>query len=127
LSGFLHIEGGPSRVEQVLATNDVQTVEEQMAQLTAVLQQKEDELAALRQQTTALQQWEDELAMLRHQEATSQQRENELAALRQQVVASNERRGDEANAAMSQNSHQSAFAPISLEAIQRMIAEGVKA
>jgi hypothetical protein len=56
LSGFLHIEGGPSRVEQVLATNEVQTVEEQMAQLTAVLQQKEDELAALRQQTTALQQ-----------------------------------------------------------------------
>jgi hypothetical protein len=48
LSGFLHIEGGPSRVEQVLATNEVQTVEEQMAQLTAVLQQKEDELAVLR-------------------------------------------------------------------------------
>jgi hypothetical protein len=35
-------------VEQVLATNEGQTIEEQMAQLTFVLQQKEDELVALR-------------------------------------------------------------------------------
>jgi hypothetical protein len=65
--------------------------------------------------------------MLHRQAAASQQTENELAALRQQVVASNERQRNEANAAMSQNSHQSASATISLEAIQRMIAEGVKA
>jgi hypothetical protein len=58
--------------------------------------------------------------MLHHQAAASQQRENELATLRQQ-------RENESNAAMSQNSHQSASAPSSLEAIQRMIAEGVKA
>jgi predicted DNA-binding transcriptional regulator YafY len=58
--------------------------------------------------------------------ATSQQRENELAALCQQVAASNERQRNEANASMSQNSHQSASAPISLEAIQRIIAEGIK-
>jgi hypothetical protein len=37
-SGLLRIEGGPSHVEQVLATNEGQMVEEQMAQLTAVLQ-----------------------------------------------------------------------------------------
>jgi hypothetical protein len=43
------------------------------------------------------------------------------------VAASNERHRNEANAAMSQNSHQSASAPISLEAIQIIIAEGVKA
>jgi hypothetical protein len=43
------------------------------------------------------------------------------------VAASNERQRNEANAAMSQNSHQSASTPISLKAIQRMIAEGVKA
>jgi hypothetical protein len=55
-SGLLHIEGRPSHVEQVLATNEGQMVEEQMAQLTAVLQQKEDELAVLRQQTAVLQQ-----------------------------------------------------------------------
>jgi hypothetical protein len=65
--------------------------------------------------------------MLPCQAATSQQRENELAALRQHVVASNERQRNEANAAMSQNSHQLASAPISLEAIQRMNAEGIKA
>jgi hypothetical protein len=52
-----------------------------------------------------LQQQEDELAMLPCQAATSQQRENELAALRQHVVASNERQRNEANGAMSQNSH----------------------
>jgi hypothetical protein len=57
----------------------------------------------------------------------SQQRENELVALCQQVTASNERQRNEAKATMSQNSHQSTSAPISLEAIQRMIAEGVKA
>jgi hypothetical protein len=98
-----------------------------MAQLTAILQQKEDELAVLRQQTATLQQQEDELVTLRRQAAASQQRENELASLHQQVAASNERQRNEVNAAMSQNSHQSASAPISLEAIQRMIAEGVKA
>jgi hypothetical protein len=42
------------------------------------------------------------------------------------VAASNERQTNEVNAAMSQNSHQLASAPISLKAIQRMIAEGVK-
>jgi hypothetical protein len=46
-SGLLCIEGGPSHVEQLLATNEGQTVQEQMAQLTAILQQKEDELAML--------------------------------------------------------------------------------
>jgi chromosome segregation ATPase len=115
-SGLLHVEGGPSHVEEVLATNEGQTIEEQMAQLTAILQQKEDELAVLQQQTAVLQQEEHELVTLCHQAAMSQQRENELAALHQQV-----------NAAMSQNSYQSASATISLEAIQRMIAEGVKA
>jgi hypothetical protein len=43
------------------------------------------------------------------------------------VAASNERQRNEANASISQNSHLSAYATISLEAIQRMIAEGVKA
>jgi hypothetical protein len=65
-SGLLHIEGRLSHVEQVLATNEGQTIEEQMAQLTAILQQKEDELAVLRQQTAVLQQQQDELAMLHH-------------------------------------------------------------
>jgi predicted metal-dependent HD superfamily phosphohydrolase len=64
--------------------------------------------------------------MLRHQAAASQQIENELAALHQQVAANNERQRNESNAAVSQNSHQSACAPISLEAIQRMIAGGSK-
>jgi hypothetical protein len=90
-SGLLRIEGKPGHAEQVLATNEGQMVEEQMAQLTAVLQHKEDELVALRQQTTVLQQREDVLVMQRHQAAASQQRENELAALRQQMVANNER------------------------------------
>jgi hypothetical protein len=126
-SGLLHIEGGPSHVEEVLATNEGQTIEEQMAQLTAILQQKEDELVVLRQQTTVLQQQEDELVTLHRQAAMSQQRENELAALHQQVGASNERQRNEVNAAMSQNSYQSASATIRLEAIQRMIAKGVKA
>jgi hypothetical protein len=44
--GLLRIEGEPSHVEQVLPTNEGQTVEEYMAQLTAILQQKEDELVA---------------------------------------------------------------------------------
>jgi hypothetical protein len=46
----LNNEDGPSRVEQVLAANDGHSVEQQMAQLMATLQQKEDELAALREQ-----------------------------------------------------------------------------
>jgi hypothetical protein len=71
-SGLLHIEGRPSHVEQVLATNEGQIVEEQMAWVATILQQKEDELAALRQQTATLQQREDELAALRHQVSTSQ-------------------------------------------------------
>jgi hypothetical protein len=37
-SGLLHIEGGPNHVEPVLATNEGQTVAEQMTQLTIVLQ-----------------------------------------------------------------------------------------
>jgi hypothetical protein len=37
-SGLLRIEGGPSCVEQVLATNEGQTVEEPVTQLTAILQ-----------------------------------------------------------------------------------------
>jgi hypothetical protein len=41
------------------------------------------------------------------------------------MAATNER--NEGNTAMSQNSHQLASATISLKAIQRMIAEGVKA
>jgi hypothetical protein len=73
-SGLLRIEGGPSRVEQVLATNEGQTIEEQMAQLIAIVQQKEDELAAPRQQIAALEQREDELAALCCQAAASQQR-----------------------------------------------------
>jgi hypothetical protein len=125
-SCLLRIEGGPSHVEQVLATNEGQTIEEQMAQLIAILQQKEDQLAALRQQIAVLQQQEDELATLHRQAAASQQRENELAVLRQQVAASNERQRNEVNATMSKNSHQSESATISLEAIQRMIAEGSK-
>ncbi|TVU51241.1 hypothetical protein EJB05_02652, partial [Eragrostis curvula] len=105
------LEGEPSQVEQVLATNDGRSVDEQMDHLTATLQQKEDELATLRQQTAAL-----------------QQRENELATLRQQMAADNARRERERNAAMSQGSHQPTSSPqISPEAIQRMIAEGVKA
>jgi hypothetical protein len=83
-------------------------------------------LAALRQQIAVLQQQEDELATLHRQAAASQQRENELAVLRQQVAASNERQRNEVNATMSKNSHQSESATISLEAIQRMIAEGSK-
>ncbi|TVU40415.1 hypothetical protein EJB05_13879, partial [Eragrostis curvula] len=105
------LEGEPSQVEQVLATNDGRSVDEQMTHLTATLQQKEDELATLRQQTAAL-----------------QQRENELATLCQQMAADNARRERERNAAMSQGSHQPTSSPqISLEAIQRMIMEGVKA
>jgi hypothetical protein len=74
-----------------------------------------------------LQQREDELVVLHHQVAASQQREDELAALCRQVAARNERQRNEVNATMSQNSHQPASAPISLEAIQRMIVDGVKA
>jgi hypothetical protein len=61
-------------VEQVLATNEGQTIEEQMAQLIAIVQQKEDELAAPQQQIAALEQREDELAALCCQAAASQQR-----------------------------------------------------
>jgi hypothetical protein len=46
----LNNEDGPSRVEQVLAANDGHSVDQQMAQLMATLQQKEDELVALREQ-----------------------------------------------------------------------------
>jgi len=42
-------ESEPSSAEQVLATNQGQSVEEQMNQMMAALQQKEEELAALRE------------------------------------------------------------------------------
>jgi len=46
----LNNQVGPSCVEQVLAANDGHSVDQQMAQLMATLQQKEDELVALREQ-----------------------------------------------------------------------------
>uniref|UniRef100_J3N1M7 Retrotransposon gag domain-containing protein n=1 Tax=Oryza brachyantha TaxID=4533 RepID=J3N1M7_ORYBR len=78
-------------VEQVLATNETRSLEERLAQLTAALQQKEDELAALRTQL-----------------ANRTGRENE-------------------GHATSQAAHQASPSSISLEAIQQMINEGVKA
>ena len=84
-------ESEPSSAEQVLATNQGQSVEEQMNQMMAALQQKEEELAALREQ-----------------------------------VANTRNRTNDVNASTSHNGphHQP---EITLEAIQRMISEGVKA
>ena len=44
-----HSESEPSSAEQVLATNQGQSVEEQLNRMMAALQQKEEELAALRE------------------------------------------------------------------------------
>ena len=84
-------ESEPSSAEQVLATNQGQSVEEQMNQMMAALQQKEEELAALRE-----------------------------------LVANTRNRTNDVNASTSHNGphHQP---EITLEAIQRMISEGVKA
>jgi len=99
-----HNESEPSEAEQVLATNDGQSVQEQMNQMMAALQQKEEELAALREQVTN---------------------------------ARNNTNG--ANASTSQNDppphpsanqdgpHRHPQPEITLESIQRMISEGVKA
>ncbi|XP_024311258.1 uncharacterized protein LOC112269245 [Brachypodium distachyon] len=81
----------PRCVEQVLAANETLSTEEKLAQLTAALQQKDDELAALRAQ-----------------------------------VGNNTNPELERNASTSQNSHQPAAA-MNLEAIQKLITEGVKA
>ena len=45
----LYIVSEPSSAKQVLATNQGQSIEEQMNQMMAALQQKEEELAALRE------------------------------------------------------------------------------
>lgn len=81
-----------TQVEQVLATNETRSAEERLAQLTAALQQKEDELAALRTQMA---------------NGTSQRDGGQTSA--------------------SQNSQQNMATGISLEAIQRMINDGIKA
>ena len=44
-----HSESEPGDAEQVLATNEGQSVEEQMNRMMAVLQQKEEESATLRE------------------------------------------------------------------------------
>ena len=43
----IELHHGAGHTEQVLATNETRSIEEQLANLTAALQQKEDELAAL--------------------------------------------------------------------------------
>ncbi|KAK1684838.1 hypothetical protein QYE76_045686 [Lolium multiflorum] len=84
-------DGNTASVEQVLTANASRSVEEQIAQLTAALQQKEDELVELRSRT-----------------------ENNTNA---EV---------ERNASSSHGNDQGGTG-INLEAIQKMIAEGVKA
>ncbi|KAK1696631.1 hypothetical protein QYE76_013328 [Lolium multiflorum] len=76
--------------EQVLVTNEARSVEEQLATLTAALQQRDDELAALRNQ-----------------------------------MSDNLNKSSEGHGGAS-TSNQPGGAALSLEAIQRMIAEGVK-
>jgi hypothetical protein len=83
-------EDGPSRVEQVLATNDEHSVEQRMVQLVATFQQKEDELVALHGQV------------------------------------GNHSHNNERHASTSDNEQRSEPTP-TLEAIQRMISEGVRA
>jgi hypothetical protein len=82
---------GTIRVEQVLVANAERSVEEQLAQLTAALQQKEDELVALRART-----------------------------------ANNTGSEAERNASSGRNNDQGGQG-LSLEAVQKMIAEGLKA
>jgi len=90
-SPSLHSESVSGEAEQVLATNHGQSVEEQMKQMMAALQQKEEELAALREQ---------------------------VANARNSVN----------DASTSQNGPPPRPPPeITLEGIQRMISEGVKA
>ncbi|KAK1616645.1 hypothetical protein QYE76_022162 [Lolium multiflorum] len=76
--------------EQVLVTNEARSVEEQLATLTAALQQRDDELAALRNK-----------------------------------MSDNLNKSSEGHGGAS-TSNQPGGAALSLEAIQRMIAEGVK-
>jgi hypothetical protein len=77
-------------VEQVLVTDESRSVEEQLADLTRAQQQRDDELAALRNE-----------------------------------ISNNKNKSSEGHAGASASSQQGGAA-ISLEAVQRMIAEGVK-
>ena len=86
----IELHHGAEHTEQVLAANETRSVEEQLANLTAALQQKEDELAALRIQ-----------------------------------MSNNQNKGNEGDGGASASS-QHGGAGLNLEAIQRMIAEGVK-
>ena len=86
----IELHHGAEHTEQVLATNEARSVEEQLANLMAALQQKEDELVTLRIQ-----------------------------------MSNNQNKGNEGDGGASASS-QHGGAGLNLEAIQRMIAEGVK-